>query len=539
MPSAFIFSVLGAFIGFVALSTVIWFTHDPKEPPIVLNSIPFFSPIIEILTKQWKFFLSLRNETRLSICTLRLPFTRLYLIMDTALINSVDRQIKTISFSPIEANATAGFLGTTEITNKIMRHNPTADDGHFKTFHKAIRPTLAPGSGLDGMLQSTFRAMESYLGQQSHIGSVEFDLFRWVQHQIILATTSGEYGRKNPFLDPEVEQAWYDFIPSIHYFALGLFPKLLAKKSYAAREFLSKTFENYFEHQHHLDGASASVFARTNHGITTGLPASDRARGEIGFSMSLVNNTVPSTFWLIYHIFSDPAILEECRQELHMAVRVDDKGTRIIDLADLKAHCTVLISTLNEIYRYYGVATTLVRQVTEDHMLDGTYLLTKGSYVAMPTSVQHYSREIWGSDVEKFKHKRFVHERATGKISSDPSKRHDPAGFRVFGGGALLCPGRHFANNAILSFAAMVILRFDIRAVSDGNNRGGWDSVNAENSFGLNIARMLLHPEKDLRVRMTPLTESIKGGGSLWQIQLAGSADIPVAFSDTTVLQTK
>lgn len=117
--------------------------------------------------------------------------------------------------------------------------------------------------------------------------------------------------------------------------------------------------------------------------------------------MSLVNNTVPSTFWLIYHSFSDSAILEECRQELYKAVKVEQDGTHTLDLSDVIAHCPLLISTLNEVYRYHGVGTTLIRQVTEDHMLNGTYLLKKGNFVIMPTSVQHYSQGVWGRDVSQ------------------------------------------------------------------------------------------------------------------------------------------
>ncbi|KAI0894406.1 cytochrome P450 oxidoreductase [Annulohypoxylon nitens] len=531
MPSAPVFSVLGAGIGYLALWLAIWFTHDPKEPPVVFNSIPFLSPIFGIIEKRWRFFMSLRDQCGLAICTLRLPFVRCYIINDTALIPSVDRQIKIISFAPIEANATAGFLGTTEETNRIMRLNPTSDDGHFQSFHKAIRPALGPGPGLDNMLSETFKAMESSLNRQSKYNSAEFDLFQWVRHQIILATTTGEYGPRNPFLNPAVEQAWYDFVPGVRYFVIGLFPKLFARKSFEAREFLSKAFEYYFEEGHHLEGASASALARTEHGITKGLPLSDRARGEVGFAMSLVNNTVPSTFWLIYHIFSNPAILEECRQELYKAVKVEHDGTHTLDLSDVIAHCPLLISTLNEVYRYHGVGTTLIRQVTEDHMLNGTYLLKKGNFVIMPTSVQHYSQGVWGPDVNIFNHRRFVQEHVKGRTGPDPSKRHNPDGFRVFGGGALLCPGRHFANNSILAFAALVILRFDIRPVASG-----WESVRVENSFGMNVARMLLQPENDLRVEMASTPSRIRTGdkATTLRVQLSRPA-AGVTMNDSVV----
>lgn len=84
------------------------------------------------------------------------------------------------------------------------------------------------------------------------------------------------------------------------------------------------------------------------------------------------------------------------------------------------------------------------------------------------------------------------------KGSSDPSKRHHTAWLRVFGGGALLCPGRHLANDVFLSFVAMMILRLDLHPIYDGPSLAGnyWDALKAENSFGMSIARVVFQPEK-------------------------------------------
>lgn len=60
MPSTLVLSVLGAGVAYLALWMAIWLTHDPEEPPVVLNSIPFLSPIFGIIEKRWRFFLSLR-----------------------------------------------------------------------------------------------------------------------------------------------------------------------------------------------------------------------------------------------------------------------------------------------------------------------------------------------------------------------------------------------------------------------------------------------------------------------------------------------
>lgn len=125
------------------------------------------------------------------------------------------------------------------------------------------------------------------------------------------------------------------------------------------------------------------------------------------------------------------------------------------------------------------------------------------------------------NQANKFKHERFM----DGKGSFDPSKRHHTTGLRVFGGGALLCPGRHLANDVILSFAAMMILRLDLRPIHDGPSLAGnhWDALKAENSFGMSIARVLLQPDKEIQVAMAPSRQFSGENGASWRLRLSGS----------------
>lgn len=109
--------------------------------------------------------------------------------------------------------------------------------------------------------------------------------------------------------------------------------------------------------------------------------------------------------------------------------------------------------------------------------------------------------------------------------ATDNSKRLGPAGSRVFGGGPLLCPGRHFAHNVVLTTAAMVVLRFDMRPVCRGVAPCdlGWNSVKAADEYGLGVARVMLQPENDMCVKLT--SSHGKGGRSAqpvapWRVQL-------------------
>lgn len=259
---------------------------------------------------------------------------------------------------------------------------------------------------------------------------------------------------------------------------------------------LAERFERYFREDSHLRG-SESLLARTKHGVATGLPAADRARGEVGACMALHNNTVPGAFWLLYHIFSDPTVLQECRKELEQSA-LNHSGDLADEINSIISSCPILLSTMHEVFRYRAIGTVTVRQVLEDHDLNATYLLKRGSLVLIPNTVQHFNTAVWGPDAEAFNHRRFLE--ATNAKGTNSARRYGPASLRAFGGGPLLCPGRHFAIGEILAFAAMMVLQYDIRPV----NGRRWNDLKVENSFGLGVAKVFLLPENDIEVQITP-----------------------------------
>jgi cytochrome P450 len=96
-----------------------------------------------------------------------------------------------------------------------------------------------------------------------------------------------------------------------------------------------------------------------------------------------------------------------------------------------------------------------VRLIKDDILLGDQYMLKKGSVVQIAGGVLHADKTIWGDDVYDFNPGRFLTQKARG------GGIH-PAAFRGFGGGKTLCPGRHFATNEILVFAAMIVHGFDM-----------------------------------------------------------------------------
>lgn len=290
---------------------------------------------------------------------------------------------------------------------------------------------------------------------------------------------------------------------------MDFFPLIFAKKSLEARECMTKAFTRYFKEGGQNEG-SALIKARFEHSSEHKIPVEDIARFEVGGAIAILTNTSPTAFWMVYHLYSNPTALEECRQELSNVASNDtttmDNGEtiqiRTLDMSKVKDSCPLLLSTLQEVLRVHsvGVATRLVM---EDHMLDNKYLLKKGNTVLIPGPVQHTSTSAWGPDVDEFDHWRFLPR----------SKRYNPVAFRGFGGGITLCPGRHFASTEIISFVAMLILRFDVTPVS-----GKWVRLTSGNA---KLWETTPVPDNDIEVKISP--RDSEDVSSKWRILVTDS----------------
>ena len=298
------------------------------------------------------------------------------------------------------------------------------------------------------------------------------------------------------------------FQPGIAILLLQILSSIFAKKSIAARETLTKAFIQYFQNQGHLEG-SALIKARFDHSINHNIPLEDIARFECGSAVAALSNTSPACFWLVYHLYSNDRILEECREELTRLVSnvsfvTEDgvaKAVRTLDLTNIKATCPILSSTFQEVLRMHSVGVS-ARLVMQDHLLDGRYLLKKGGIVMIPGPVQHTSSAAFGPSVESFDHRRFL----------PGEQMPNPVAFRAFGGGTTQCPGRHFATTEILAFAALMVLRCDVKPAS-----GKWVCPTTHGAGSWEITPM---PDFDIDVTITPRSGAEK---SEWKVVITDS----------------
>ncbi|KAF2009352.1 cytochrome P450 [Aaosphaeria arxii CBS 175.79] len=407
-----------------------------------------------------------RAKYGLSAHTLRLPGLRIYVLNKASLINTAQKQRHALSFGPIMSDAIGRIAGTSKITNGAISKDLLTDDGFLLGFNKAVYHTISPGSSLKAL---TTQAAITFLNRIDTLqldmeGKCRVSLSAWIRSTILQGTTDAVYGASNPFRDPIIERAWYSFEPGVTSLALRIIPAFATRKTRQARATLVESFTEYFTISY-PKGASDFMKARYNHIIRHGITnVRDIAKLEVAGAFSIITNSAPTALWLLYHIFSNPIALKDCRLELAPLIH-ERSGVCYLDTESVKILCPILHSTLHEVLRYYGVAQS-VRAVVEDHKLDNVHLLKKGGLVMMPSTVQHFDQAVWGSDVDCFDHRRFLPMlRNIPTADANISMR---TAFRGFGGGQQMCPGRHFAVTEILSLVALMVLRLDIIPVNDG-----------------------------------------------------------------------
>ena len=283
---------------------------------------------------------------------------------------------------------------------------------------------------------------------------------------------------------------------------VNIMPSVFARKGHRGRQLLYKAFGEYFDNEHYIQ-SSALTKARFEAGVRNGVDNTNIVRLEVGSMIGVLVNTIPSAFWMFIHVFSDPFLLRDLRNEIRstsVSVAQDErtgKTTKFLDVNSMKQRCTLLYSTSQEVFRMHSLGAT-VRTVLSDTILNNQYLLKKDSIVQIPTSVSHFAPSTWGDNVRDFQPRRFLKQQ--DPTDGKTKKSNIAAGFRPFGGGYHLCPGRHFASTEILSLTAMLILKYDIGPIS-----GSWKDVPRPKQKSL--ATAVFNPEKDIRVKITKRKE--------------------------------
>ncbi|KAF3013528.1 hypothetical protein E8E14_009104 [Neopestalotiopsis sp. 37M] len=466
MPSFIALCATGLAAAYIFLRALVHLTHDAREPRAVAGTIPFISPLIGMLTEKGRYYVRMRDKHGLPIYTLKVPGAPLY-------VRLCDKVMS------VSKSSMATIAGDKEVT----------EDGYLRSFPRSTAPGTSPGPGLDSLNRAAVSCFAGSFDKIAKQGPTRVKLYEWLRHELFASTMEATYGPHNPFRKPEVEQAWFQFESGIMTLLMDVFPSLFARKALKNRALMVAEFNRYFEQQRHLEG-SLLVQLRQKHNAAFGLDQ-DSAHIEIGQVAAGIVNTAPTAFWTVWQVLADPVVFEDCRREVAKLVTTDSQGVCTIDLAQVRTSCPILVSTWQEVLRFHGISIA-ARVIKEDTLVDDQYLLRKGGVVLIPNAVIHSDQSLWGPSAQVFNHKRFL--KAGAKDGAD---RYPAAAFRGFGGGHVLCPGRHFASTEVLALLALILARFDVQPVG-----GKW--VEPKKDAVMDRACPL--PKKDVEVELMPKT---------------------------------
>ncbi|KAI9151503.1 Cytochrome P450 monooxygenase [Paramyrothecium foliicola] len=441
-------SVSTAVLAIVVAAGIWWLQRlifpalEPLEPPFLRPKVPIVGHVVSMMREKASFYARLFKENAMPICTLPMLSGKLYIINSPELVQAAMRT-QEISFDPFQLEFSVTIFGLNEKQRAIM-----ADREHMDKLLDVIHVNLM-GKPLHRINVSALTTLSVLLNNiHANQGLEVPDSYLWLRENMTLATVFALKFDEGAIL-----------------LALGFAPNLIAPKSVAAREELRKLLIPYYQARHdQLPGVSDIIAKRASALRESGFDHVDLGTQEIMLPWVGTTNTIPTTFWLFYHIFSKPDYVEKVRKEIEAitVVTTESEGT-IAEMQTIKLEksCVFLYACYQETLRVYLHSVGNRRVMNDVKIQDQQgqeYLLRKGINVQWPPNVLHFLDSAWGDDTDTFKPERFIN-------TSSQDERRRRGAYLPFGGGRNLCPGRKFALAEILGFLGALALGFDIEGV--------------------------------------------------------------------------
>ena len=413
------------------------------------------------------------------IVTLPVANGRMYIVSSPALASQVQRASASLSFEQLTVEVGPRLLGIDEKTKRIIADPKTKVVSH--ALNHIIHPYLGPAE-MEGLCVTQLQRFTDFF--DGILSGLETDLFRLVTREITRAGMATYYGPENPMaIQTDLIDEFWNWETGIVAYMVGIMPQWTARRAYNGINRCAKGFEEYFNRGRHAQ-ASELVRRRQKLHDDAGISYSQQSRLEVGLSLGINVNASITLFWVLNNVFSRPSLLAELRHEIQSnAILLPNT----ISFAALRDSCPLLNSVYRETMRFCAPMST-TRYVSDDTLIADRYLLRKDSIVQIIGGLLHSDPGIWGHDVDSFNPRRFYHTpngsktSDNGRVPASKGSQIHPAAFRAFGGGTSLCPGRHFAQVEVLSFAATMVMGWDMEPPK-GQEKIRWDPPMDEKTF--------------------------------------------------------
>ena len=478
----------------VDAETLLAALQDPSSPPLIPHPfLPFFGHALSMFWYGARYFSIVNAKTQYPIFTLQTINKQTIVVIDPALATVIQKKSPNLTFYGMILEVTRRLVDFDSRTMEIIHWNLDgehgAHEGLMNESEEMVSGSLAPGPNLNALSTTQMEQFSALLNDlvppsgKAQRPAVEIGLMEFVKKIFTQANAFTIYGPQNPFLlHPELVQEFWEYEQGMIGLMADIFPSITSRSSWKARRAMNNALHEFVS-KGYYETASPMIQKRVAINLKHGLTPVMAGRSELILLFGILGNAVPTTFWFFAQIFSRPDLLSAIRDETQQAIRVDG-GVNIIDTSILKTQCPLLASTYRESLRHIGNLSS-VRLVTGTHTISApnhpTYLFKKGDMIQIASGIIHTSSRTWGADAADFKPERWIttstpngthvssdttgiSEKTTkeGKIALPLPKNVPSSAFRAFGGGSVLCPGRHFAMTEILGFMALCVHMFHV-----------------------------------------------------------------------------
>ncbi|KAK7614149.1 cytochrome P450 [Phyllosticta paracitricarpa] len=381
---------------------------------------------------------------------------RTYTVTSPALVVAVTRASKTISFRPFIAQIFTRLASMDSTVHKINMDSLGDPNGLLARSHEIVNNAVLSGPVSDGIARELLRGIAANVNGWGRGGV--FNLADIPKQLYGDSTLNAIFGPGLLEQDAGLPQAYWDWDSGLVELIFAPLPWLTYRRAYLGRRRLHRALERYMYAGQYKQ---ACQMLQDRVALHTSLGYSLKMAGyiELGMIIASYPNSTYSAFWFLCHVFADPSLLQEMRQDVAPAVeRKDDKAVVNIDAARIR--CPLLQSTFRELLRLYE-PTSSWRTVLEDTRLD-QYLVKKGSLILLEGGLLHTKPAIWGADALDFNPRRFIDSPSGTRADGTPVH---PASFRGFGGGNVYCPGRNVAHVEMFALMVVLVVGFEAEGV--------------------------------------------------------------------------
>ncbi|KAJ5462939.1 hypothetical protein N7475_007883, partial [Penicillium sp. IBT 31633x] len=373
----------------------------------------------------------------------------------------------------------------------------------------------------DALADSFYRLFSERLDQQSTTEWGTVNLFEMLKTSMAESAIISLFGSQIIDLNPGFIDCYWEFDEIAGTLVWGL-PKFLQRRSVAIKDRLhTMTGKHIDSAWKHFDwnGPDAEskwephfgsrLSRETAKWLSEGGFSNQAAAGHTLASLFGLNgNTVPVTAWAMIELIKDRTLFEAVRTEAMGAYTTDPTtGARRIDAQKL-INLPLLQSLYIEIMRLH-VSFNVTRKVTQPVQVDG-YMIEKGALLQTCSQIAHFEDAVWAlpehpaSDFWAWRHVQYVDVR--DELTGEPIRRPQfaikgrPSSFFPYGGGYVMCPGRHFAKQEIMLAIAVLVTKFDIEFVEwvDFTGKPSERPAQDDSKFAGFIA---MSPDREMKIR--------------------------------------